>query len=104
MGLTGTTEDIKWEDNLCFLVADKIYLLCSLTPPHRICLKCDKEEFGDLVARGDGIQQAAHFARGQWVEVADLATLPPTELQERIMMSRALVISKLPKKQQTEYL
>lgn len=102
MGLAGTTEDIKWEDNLCFLVADKIFLLCSLIPPHQVNLKVDKAEFRDLVAR-DGIRQAAHFARGQWVEVASPQILSDAEMRQRIVESRALVISKLTKKRQAEF-
>lgn len=102
LGLPGSTEDIKWDDVLCFMVANKIFLMCLLTSPHQINLKCEQDEFGDLVSR-DGVQQASHMARGQWIELGSPEVMSQDELQARILKSRSLVISKLPKKQQAAF-
>jgi predicted DNA-binding protein (MmcQ/YjbR family) len=101
LSLKGSTEGMKWE-HLCFMIEEKIYLLASLEDG-RLCLKCKQEEFDALVAR-QGIRQAPHFARRQWVELESLEVMTDVELQERVAMSRALVLGKLPKKTQEKYL
>jgi predicted DNA-binding protein (MmcQ/YjbR family) len=99
LSLIGTTEDIKWGDNLCFLVQDKIYVIASLDNG-RISFKCEPEDFDELTAR-DGVIQAAHFAKRQWVSLLAADVLPDKQLKECISKSRALVIKKLPKKYQS---
>jgi predicted DNA-binding protein (MmcQ/YjbR family) len=101
LSLPGTTEDLKWGEHLCFLVHEKIFVITSLDEGS-FSFKCDREEFNELIAR-DGIHQAAHLAKGQWVQVDGLDVLPPSELKARISASRTLVISKLPKKIQALY-
>lgn len=102
IGLTGTTEDIKWDDHLCFLIEGKIYLMTSLTAPHSFSMKVDPADFDALVSRV-GISQAAYMAKRQWVLVENLSVLPEPELKNRIRASRALVLSKLTKKIQEKY-
>lgn len=101
LSLPGTTEDLKWGDNLCFLIEAKIYVMTSLDSGS-IVFKCDPEEFEELTAR-DGIKQAGHMAKGQWVALENFDVLPAHELKSRIASSRALVIKKLPKKLQEKY-
>lgn len=98
LSLPGTTEGMKWGDHLCFMVHEKLYVITSLDDG-MITFKCDPEEFDELVAR-DGINQAGHMAKRQWVSLDYLEVLPEKELKERIAASRALVITKLPKKVQ----
>ena len=70
----GVTEDIKWEDNLCFLVADKIFLMAGLdVSPTPASFKVPPEDFNE-VALKDGFQQAPYLARGQWVRKRKSAT------------------------------
>ncbi|WP_442590464.1 MmcQ/YjbR family DNA-binding protein [Pedobacter sp. AW31-3R] len=101
LSLPGTTEDLKWGDNLCFLVEEKIYVMASLDSGSLV-FKCDPEEFEELTAR-DGVKQAGHMAKGQWVALMDFDVLPVKELQKRIAGSRSLVLKKLPKKIQEKY-
>jgi predicted DNA-binding protein (MmcQ/YjbR family) len=101
LSLPGTTEDLKWGEHLCFMVHEKIYVINSLDDG-TMSFKCSPEDFNELVAR-DGIYQAPHFAKGQWVQLEGLDVLNDKELKERIATSRALVISKLPKKVQAFY-
>ena len=102
LSLPGTTEDMKWGDHLCFLVHEKIYVITSLEDTSA-SFKCSPEDFNELVAR-DGIMQAPHLAKNQWVKIHRLDVLNDKELKERIADSRALIISKLPKKYQSLYL
>ena len=102
LSLPGTTEDLKWGEHLCFMIHDKIYLINSLDEG-RVSFKCEPDEFEELTAR-DGIQQAAHLAKRQWISIESPDVLPDKELKERIAQSRQLVLSKLPKKIQQLYL
>ncbi|SDZ99303.1 MmcQ/YjbR family DNA-binding protein [Pedobacter hartonius] len=102
LSLPGTTEEVKWEDNLCFMIERKIFVMSSLTAGS-LALKCNPEEFEELVAR-DGITQAWHLAKGQWIGLMGLEVMPATELKRRISESRALVLAKLPKKIREKYM
>ncbi|HKG05805.1 MAG TPA: MmcQ/YjbR family DNA-binding protein [Pedobacter sp.] len=100
LSLKGATEGMKWE-HLCFMIEEKIFMLVSLED-HHMALKCDPENFDELVAR-PGIKQAPHFARRQWVSLEGFDVLPDRELKERVAESRKLVLSKLSKKLQQKY-
>lgn len=100
LGLSGTTEGMKWE-HLCFMIEEKIFVIIDLDS-HGFAMKCTPDEFEELTAR-DGIKQASHFARKQWVSVKSLEVMPAKELMERIERSRALVLARLPKKIQMKY-
>lgn len=101
--LPGTTEGIKWEEHLCFMVEEKIFIIMDIEPPHAFALKIDPNDFDALTLR-NGIAQAAHMARKQWISIESLQLLAGKELKERVMESRALVISKLSKKLQAKYM
>ncbi len=101
LSLPGTTEDLKWGDNLCFMIEQKIYVITSLDAG-TLTFKCDPEEFEELTVR-DGIGQASHFAKTQWVTLVDLDVMPGQELKKWIAKSRVLVLSKLPKKIRETY-
>ena len=96
LSLPGTTEGMKW-DHLCFMIEEKIFVIIDIDELNRFSTKCTPEEFDELSAR-DGIEQAYHLAKRQWVQIANLEVLNEVELKERIENSRALVLAKLPKK------
>ena len=98
--LKGTTEGMKWE-HLCFMIEDKIFVLASLDDG-ALCLKCNPNDFDDLVAR-HGIKQAPHFARRQWIVLENLEVVSDIELKSLVEKSRALVLGKLSKKLQSKY-
>lgn len=101
LSLPGTTEEIKW-GVLCFMVEKKIFVLLSIDSSDRLSLKCDPEEFDELTAR-DGIAQAYHLAKRRWVQIENFDVVNHEELKQRVQNSRALVISKFPKKLQAKY-
>jgi len=100
--LPGVTQDLKWGDNLCLLVKDKIFLLISLDEvPPTACFKVDEEDFDGISCR-EGFRQAPHFARRKWVVVDDIGRLDRKEWERFILDSYNLVISKLALKVQKE--
>lgn len=100
LGLAGTTEGMKWE-HLCFMIEEKIFVLVDLDT-QGFCIKCSAEEFEELAAR-DGVKQAPHFAKKQWIFVDNLEVFGNAELKKLVERSRELVLSKLPKKTQAKY-
>lgn len=101
LSLPGTTEGMKW-DHLCFMIEEKIFVIIAIDQGNSFSTKCTPEEFEELIAR-DGIKQAPHMAKKQWVYIENLDVLNDTELKERVKTSRALVLSKLSKKLQGKY-
>ncbi|RZJ81480.1 MAG: hypothetical protein EOO47_04105 [Flavobacterium sp.] len=101
LSLPGTTEGMKW-GHLCFMIEEKIFVIIAIDEGNSFSTKCNPEEFDELTAR-DGIKQAFHMAKRQWVQIENLEVLNDRELSERIKTSRALVLAKLPKKIQEKY-
>ncbi|SEQ93841.1 MmcQ/YjbR family DNA-binding protein [Pedobacter rhizosphaerae] len=99
--LPGTTEGMKWE-HLCFMIEEKIYVIIAIDEGNSFSIKCNPEEFDQLAAR-DGIQQARHMAKRQWILVDNLEVFNDTELKQRVADSRGMVLSKLSKKIQAKY-
>jgi predicted DNA-binding protein (MmcQ/YjbR family) len=65
--LPGTTEDVKWEKDLCFCVGGKMFAAVNLEAPHQLGFKCTSEAFGELTER-EGIIPAPYLARAMWVQ------------------------------------
>ncbi|RNL54496.1 MmcQ/YjbR family DNA-binding protein [Pedobacter jejuensis] len=101
LSLPGTTEGMKWE-HLCFMIEEKIYIIIAIDDGCRFSIKCNPDEFDVLTAR-DGIAQAFHLAKRQWIQVENLDVLNDKELKSRVEASRAMVLAKLPKKIQAKY-
>ena len=50
LSLPDATENLQWEDELCFKVRGKIFAMVSLAAvPQRLIFKCDPEEFLELI-------------------------------------------------------
>jgi len=101
LSLPGTTEGMKW-DHLCFMIEEKIFVILAIDDGNRFSTKCTPEEFDELTAR-DGIKQAYHLAKRQWVQIENLDVLNDVDLKKRVERSRELVLAKLPKKIQAKY-
>lgn len=96
LSLPGTTEDIKWEDHLCFNIGGKMYLITSPDRfPVSASLKTTDELFVQLTAR-EGIIPAPYLARNKWVHTDDISKLSESEWRELIKLSYDLVYSRLP--------
>jgi predicted DNA-binding protein (MmcQ/YjbR family) len=95
--LPAVTEDIKWGNDLCFLVAGRMFVVVNLVPPNSISFKCTPESFGELIER-PGIRPAPYMARNMWVQEEQLGeVLDRAELEPLVRMSYQLVVAKMPK-------
>jgi len=92
------TEDIKWEDNLCFCVGGKIFCIANLNPPHTFSFKVTDEQYPEL-SESDGFQPAPYLARAKWVLVTDSSKLSKVELKNYLRQSYDLIKLKITKKQ-----
>lgn len=95
--LPGTTVDIKWSHDLCYLVGQKMYCVQTMDGPFMVSFKATPENFEILMER-NGIVPAPYSGRNHWVLVEDPGTLRPAEWIQFIQQSYALVAAKLPKK------
>lgn len=102
LSLPGVTEDVKWEDNLCFLAGNKIFFMAGLdASPTPASFKVPPEDFNKVASR-DGFHQAPYLARGQWVHTDDVGNLSEEEWAHYARQSYELIKSKLTKKAQRE--
>jgi len=96
--LPGVTEDIKWEDHLCFCVGEKMFLVT--TPDHfpvSASFKTSDEGFEEWIQR-EGIIPAPYMARNKWVHIDNIDRLTNKEWMEIMDMAYQLIFSKLPAK------
>ena len=101
LSLKGATEGIKWEDHLCFMIAEKMFCITGLTDSSNVSFKVSDEEFEELCER-EGIIPAPYMARNKWVAVVKRNALKPKEWEHYLRQSYELIKSKLPKKVQKE--
>lgn len=101
LSFPGATEGIKWEDHLCFMVGEKIFCITGMDDESPVSFKINQEQFDELTDR-EGIIQAPHFARRQWVSVTKRNALRTQEWEEYLNEAYAIIKSKLPKKIQRE--
>lgn len=91
------TEDIKWDNDLCFSVGGKMFCVASLDQPLRISFKVDDEAFDELASRA-GFMPAPYMARAKWVSVVDVSRVSQQEFGRFIGQSYTLVKERLTKK------
>ena len=100
--LKGTTQDIKWEDHLCFNVGGKMFLVTSPDCfPVSASFKVNDEEFEEVSAR-KGFMPAPYMARHKWVHVDDIKRLSKKEWEHFAKQSYELVAAKLSAKAKKE--
>jgi predicted DNA-binding protein (MmcQ/YjbR family) len=102
LSLKGATEDIKWGNDLCFLIGDKMFCTTWLgNGPFQASFKVTDEEFEELIARPE-IIPAAYLARYKWIHVKTSNALSQKEWELLVRQSYALVKAGLTKKKQQE--
>ena len=106
-GWQGVESGIKWEDDLVFTVAGKMFCVLCVSGPAgdpavgRISFKVEDARFLELTER-PGFVPAPYLARAHWVLVAKPESLPAVELRDLLRRSYELVREKLRKKTQRE--
>jgi predicted DNA-binding protein (MmcQ/YjbR family) len=95
LSLPRVTENVQWEDELCFKVQGKIFAMIGLgSVPQRLVFKCDPESFAELTER-EGIVPAPYVGRYKWVMLESLDILPKLELEGFVSRSYSLVANKV---------
>ncbi len=95
--LPAVTEDIKWDNDLCFMVGGKMFCVTSLDGPSRTSFKVTDEEFEELSTR-EGFSPAPYMARAKWVLVTPQARLRKKDWEFFIRQSYELVKTRLTRK------
>ena len=101
LSLPGATEGIKWEDHLCFMVGEKMFLITGMEDDSNVSIKVSDEDFEALTER-DNIIQAPYMARNKWVSITKRNALKAKEWEYYVRRSYELIKSKLTKKKQRE--
>jgi len=92
------TESLKWGDNLCFCVAEKIFLVVSIDEiPVAASFKVENSDY-DLYIAQEGFIQAPYFAKNQWVKILDIESINFQEWKKNIDTAYNLIKLKLPVK------
>jgi predicted DNA-binding protein (MmcQ/YjbR family) len=100
--LKGVTEDIKWEDHLCFNVGGKMFLITAPDAvPVSASIKVSDEAFTEL-SDVDGFMPAPYLARYKWIWMDDIGRLSKKQWEGYIRTAYSLVSSKLPAKTRKE--
>ena len=99
----GVASGIKWEDDLVYTVADKMFAVLCLRGPDRgrLSFKVDPERFLELTDQ-PGIVPAHYMARAFWVTVVEPEKFERTALEDFVRHSYELVRSRLTKKMQAK--
>lgn len=102
-GWPGVEASIKWEDDLVFSVAGKMFCVTCVRGPHAgsLSFKVEDERFLELTGR-PGFAPAPYLARARWVQLEKPAKVPVAELRGLLRRSYELVRARLPKKTQRE--
>jgi predicted DNA-binding protein (MmcQ/YjbR family) len=95
--LPGTTEDVKWGNDLCFCIGAKMYCVLPLIGELSATFKVTAEEFDELSV-SEGFMPAPYLARNKWVCLKDVTVLKRKELEAYIKQSYELIKAKVPKK------
>lgn len=96
------TQDIKWGHDLCFNIAEKMFLVIGPdNVPVSASFKAADEAFEELNALPDYVQ-APYLARYKWVHVDDLNLFSRTEWEKLLRTSYELISAKLPAKKRKE--
>jgi predicted DNA-binding protein (MmcQ/YjbR family) len=102
--LPGVTEDVKWGDDLCFLIGGKMFCVTSRTPVDGCVasFKCSDEDFARLTAEDGDYVPAPYLARAQWVMLTNPNLVRSALFRGLLRRSYDIILSKLPKKVQAK--
>jgi len=98
----GVTEDIKWENHLCFNIGGKMFLVTAPDAvPVSASFKVSDEEFDELSVK-KGFMPAPYLARYKWVHLDDIKRLSKKQWETYAKQAYELIASKLPAKTKKE--
>jgi len=99
----GVSAEIKWEDDLIFMVDGKMFCGLCLRGKEKgkLGFKVEEGRFLELTDR-PGFRPAPYLARAHWVALDDPKHVPRDELEALLRRAYELVFAKLTKKRQRE--
>ena len=95
------TEDIKWEEHLCFSVGKKIFIIIGFGKTVRASFKVDDDVF-EVLSVQKGFRPAPHLGRYKWVQIDDITIFDHEQWKTTIKQSYELIKNKLSKKLRKE--
>ncbi|HEX6833472.1 MAG TPA: MmcQ/YjbR family DNA-binding protein [Rudaea sp.] len=100
-GWPGVASSVKWEDDLVFTVAAKMFAVIGLRGPHRdrLSFKVDPDRFLELTDQ-PGMKPAPYMARAFWISIVEPERFERGELEAFVRRSYELVRAGLSKKVQ----
>ena len=101
LSFPAVTETVKWGNDLCFCIGEKMFCVTSLEPPHTFSFKVTDSEFDEL-SGSEGFIPAPYLARAKWVLVTDSSKLSRKDLKNYLQQSYDLIKAKIPKKQRKD--
>ncbi|MHA4845118.1 MmcQ/YjbR family DNA-binding protein [Flavitalea antarctica] len=94
-GMTGVTEDIKWEHDLVFSIGGKMFCVVGLDQtPTSASFKVNDEEFEEMCSL-PGFKPAPYVAKYKWVLIDDINKMNKTDWKRYLKQSYDLVKDKL---------
>ena len=98
LGLIGVTEDIKWNDHLCFSVGDKMFLVTNPDlVPSTASFKVADDIFYETLTK-QGFSKHQYLGRYCWIHLYDINRSTEKNWSKYIKESYELVASKLSNK------
>ena len=101
LSFPAVTEEVKWVNDLCFCIGEKMFCIANLEPPHTFSFKVTDSEFDEL-SETEGFKPAPYLARAKWVLVTDSSKLSRKDLKNYLQQSYDLIKAKIPKKQKRD--
>lgn len=99
--LPAVREDIKWGNDLCFTIAEKMFCVVGLDAPHRFSFKVTEEEFEEVSTR-DGFIPAPYMARNKWVSIENPDRVKQKDWEYFVRQSYELIKANLTRKARVE--
>jgi len=99
----GVASSVKWEDDLVFTVAAKMFVVIGLRGPHkgRLGFKVDPDRFLELTDQ-PGMMPAPYMARAFWISIVEPERFTSAEIEAFVRRSYELVRAGLSKKLQAK--
>jgi predicted DNA-binding protein (MmcQ/YjbR family) len=101
LGLPHVTEIVQWEEHLLFKVGGKMFAIIDLDG-HGCSLKCDPEQYAELVEMADIVPCSHNMWKYHWVTTETLTAVPDREFRALLTASYEIVRAGLSKKIRAE--
>lgn len=102
LAFPGVTEDIKWENHLCFNIGGKMFLVTAPdNVPVSASFKTSDEDF-EMLPNRPGFIPAPYMARNKWIFVDDISRFSKKDWEKYLQSSYSLIASKLSLRLQKE--